>query len=179
MTTVHQIDLSSVPHGPGRSVDLEAKRRRAWERLLTDDDRRGAMEAFGRTTTGWDLPCLEAGGAYEITLYVLVVTGARLTPEQVAYLLVARWYRNTDPSAVRARLAALVSNGHVRWTRDGRYYATTEGVEYLREIEKLWLARLRVAPEKRPSAAVAAQALRRAAVEAKAATSARAKPPSP
>ncbi len=142
MTLEHHIDLSSVQPRPGQSTDLEAKRRRAWD-ALSVEDRQGAIRAYGLPVEGWQLQCHEAGGAYERTLYVLVVTGARLTPEQIAYLSVARWYRNVDPGTVRARLADMVRRGHARWTKDGRFYASDDGVFHMRAIENAWLVQQR------------------------------------
>ena len=143
MTLEHRIDLSVIPHRPGQSTDLEAKRKRAWT-ALSDEERRGAIEAYGHPVADWELPCLQAGGAYERTLYVLAVTGARLTPGQIAYLLLARWYHNTDAGTVRARLAAMVRKGHARWTKHGLYYSTDEGAAFLRTIEQSWLAQQRI-----------------------------------
>jgi len=139
MTLEHRIDLSSIPHLPGRSTDLEAKRKRLWQ-SLPEEERQGAIEVYARPVAGWELPCTEAGGAYERALYVLAVTGARLTPGQIAYALLARWHRNTDVGTVRARLAAMVRRGHARWTRDGLYYVTAEGVVHLRGVEAAWMA---------------------------------------
>lgn len=139
MTFEHHIDLSSIPHLPGRSTDLEAKRKRLWQ-SLPEDERHGAIEAYTRPVAGWEMSCVEAGPAYERALYVLAVTGARLTPGQIAYVLLARWHRNTDVGTVRARLAAMVRRGHARWTRDGLYYVTAEGITHLRGVEAAWAA---------------------------------------
>jgi hypothetical protein len=142
MTLEHRIDLSSIPPLPGRSTDLEAKRKRLWQ-SLAEDERKGAIEAYARPIAGWELPCTEAGPAYERALYVLTVTGARLTPGQIAYVLLARWHRNTDAGTVRARLATMVRRGHARWTRDGHFYATEEGIGHMRGVEAAWVARER------------------------------------
>jgi len=139
--TEHPIDLSSVPAARGRSPDLEAKRRRAWERL-SEEERAHAIRVFDQPVSGWTLPCVEAGGAYERVLYVLVVTGAWLTPAQIVYLQIARWYRNTDIATVRARLARMVQAGEARSGRYGGFVATPEGMRKLREIERSWLGRL-------------------------------------
>lgn len=112
---------------------------------LPEGERPGAIAAYDVRVTDWELPCTEAGGTYERTLYVLAVTGARLTPGQVAYVMLARWYRNTDPAAIRAKLAAMVQKGHALWTRDGRYYATEEGIAHLRMVEQAWRSRQRAA----------------------------------
>ena len=140
--TEHAIDLSSIPAEEGRSPDLEAKRRRAWERL-SEDERAHVVRVYDRATPEWSLPCGEAGGAYERVLYVLVVTGAWLTPGEIAYLQIARWYRNTDVATVRARLARMVQAGEARSGRYGGFLATPDGVLKLREIERSWLGRRR------------------------------------
>jgi hypothetical protein len=155
MTVQHRIDLSTIPLRPGQSLDLEAKRRRIWEQL-PEEERASAVAAYEAPVGDWVLPCLESGGAYERVLYVLVVTGKRLTPGQIAYVLLARWYHNTDAGTVRARLAIMVRRGHAKWTKHGLYYSTDEGVEYLRMMERAWLNRQRVIPSRRIAAAVAA-----------------------
>jgi len=135
----HGIDLSSVTPAKGRSPDLEPKRRRAWERL-SELERGWVVQVYERPVSGWTMPCVEAGGAHERVLYALVVTGAHLTPGEIVYLQVARWYRNTDIATVRARLARMVELGEAKSDRDGRFYATPEGEERLRSIERRWLA---------------------------------------
>ena len=138
----HAIDLSSIPPAPGRSPDLEPKRRRAWARL-SEDERANVVRVFDQPVLDWTLPCLEAGGAYERVLYVLVVTGAWLTPAEIVYLQIARWYRNTDEATVRARLARMVQAGEARSGRYGGFCATPDGEAKLREIERSWLGRRR------------------------------------
>ncbi|MEX2376735.1 MAG: hypothetical protein WD848_01740 [Dehalococcoidia bacterium] len=141
----HRIDLSTIPHRPGQSTDLEAKRERAWERL-TEDEREYVLQAYAEPAADeWQMPFLEVEGASERVLYVLAATGFRLTAPEIAYLLIARWFRNMDPATVRAKLAALVRGGDARNARDGRTYATEQGIEKLRRIESAWLARDRVA----------------------------------
>ena len=138
----HAIDLSSIPADKGRSPDLEAKRRRAWARL-TVGERASVVRVYEQPISQWSLPCLEAGGAYERVLYVLVVTGAWLTPAEIAYLQIAKWYRNTDEATVRARLARMVQAGEARSGRYGGFLATPDGILKLREIERSWLGRRR------------------------------------
>ena len=133
----HALDLSEVSHNPGQSPDLEPKRRRAWARL-GDDERRYIVSVYDAPVTGWELPCLEAGGSYERVLHVLVTTGRALSPDQIAYLLIARHYRNSDPTSLRKQLAVGVRRGHMRWAGRGRYAATDEGVLRLREVEQAW-----------------------------------------
>ena len=138
----HAIDLSSIPPAPGRSPGLEAKRRRAWARL-SEDERADVVRVYEQPVQDWSLPCLEAGGAYERVLYVLVVTDTWLTPAEIVYLQIARWYRNTDESTVRARLARMVQAGEARSGRYGGFCATPDGEAKLREIEGSWLGRRR------------------------------------
>ncbi|MBM3958111.1 MAG: hypothetical protein FJ313_08685, partial [Gemmatimonadetes bacterium] len=140
MSLEHAIDLSSIPAGAGRSPDLEAKRRRAWARL-SDGERVHVVRVYGRPVAERAMPFAEAGGAYERVLYLLVATRAALTPAEVAYLQIARWYRNTDVATVRARLARMVEAGEARVREDGRFYATPRGLLALGEIEERWLAR--------------------------------------
>ncbi len=137
MTLEHKIDLSATPERPGQSRDLETKRRRLWERL-DDRERAGAIEAYDTRSDVIEMPCLEAGGAYERVLYALVVTGKRLTPAQISYVLLSRWYHNTDPETIRSKLAAMVERDHAKWTKYGSYYATDAGVEHLKKIEYGW-----------------------------------------
>ena len=144
MTSEHRIDLSSIPHRPGQSEGLEARRKRAWD-ALTEPERPGVIEAYGRPVTDWEMPCIEAGGVYERVLYALAVTWTRLSPAQIAYLLIARWYKGADQATIRTKLALMVSKGHARWTRDGRYYATEEGVTFMRGVEAAWARRQRAA----------------------------------
>ena len=146
--TEHAIDLSSIPAARGRSPDLEAKRRRAWARL-SEEERVHAVQVFEQPVSGWSLPCAEAGGAYERVLYVLVVTHAWLTPAEIVYLQIARWYRNTDIATVRARLARMAQAGEARSGARGGFLATPDGVAKLREIERSWLGRQRRARDRR------------------------------
>lgn len=141
-STEHRIDLSSIPATAGRSPDLEGKRRRAWARL-SEDERVHVLRVFGQPVQDWTLPCLEAGGAYERVLYVLAVTDDWLTPAEIVYLQIARWYRNTDEATVRARLARMVREGDARAGRFGGYAATPDGVAKLEEIQGSWLGRRR------------------------------------
>ena len=80
----HKIDLSAVPHKPGQSTDLEAKRARAWERL-TEDEREYVVEHYGdrEPENQPQAPFLEVKDAYERVLYILAVTGQRFTPMDV------------------------------------------------------------------------------------------------
>lgn len=132
----HKIDLSATPHKAGQSQDLETKRRRLWERL-PEDERVAAIEAY-EVPALIEMPLLQSGGAYERVLYVLVSTGKRLTPEQLSYVILARWYHNTDAATIRAKLAMMVERGHARWTKHGRYYSTDEGIAHMRAIEYGW-----------------------------------------
>ena len=136
----HSIDLTGLPPAPGRPPDLEAKRRRAWSRLA-GDQRRWAVLAYDRPIAHWEMPCGDAGGAYERVLYALVVLDTPLSPEEVSYLLIARWYRNSDVATIRARLARMVQAGEAKWAGRGRYVATSRGVDRLRERERQWLER--------------------------------------
>jgi hypothetical protein len=149
MTLQHQIDLSTVPHRPGQSTDLEPKRLRAWERL-TAPERKQVIAAYSAPVSGWAAPFSAFGGSYERVLFVLASSRARLSPNQVSYLLVARWYHNVDPETVRVRLSVMVRRGHARWTKDGQYYATDAGIEHLRTFERSWLERTRPRPAPRP-----------------------------
>lgn len=144
MTSRHRIDLSSIPHRPGQSEGLEARRKRAWD-ALTESERPGVIEAYGRPVTDWEMPCIEAGGVYERALYALAATWTRLSPAQIGYLLIARWYKSADQATIRTKLALMVSKGHARWTRDGRYYATEEGVTFMRAVEAAWVRRQQAA----------------------------------
>lgn len=148
MATEHRIDLSVIPHRPGQSEGLEARRKRAWD-TLTESERPGVIEAYGRPVTNWEMPCIEAGGVYERTLYALVVLWARLTPGQIGYMLIARWHKGADQTTIRTKLALMVSKGHARWTRDGRYYATEEGAVFMRAVETAWAVRQRAAMRER------------------------------
>ena len=132
---IHNIDLSSVPHRPGQSTDLEAKRQRAWARL-SDEEKEWVIGA-------WDLtgmipsapPFREMRSAGDRVLYVLVGTEESLTPLELCYLMIARWFRNIDPATARAKMAQLVSQGYARYTGIGRTMATEAGLEALEELK--------------------------------------------
>ena len=136
----HKIDLSAVPHKPGQSTDLEAKRARAWGRL-TEDEREYVVEHYGdrEPENQPQAPFLEVKGAYERVLYILAVTGQRFTPMELSYLMIARWFRNMDVTTIRARVAAMVQCGDARTARDGRVHITTNGAERLDRIDRSWV----------------------------------------
>ncbi len=136
----HGIDLSGVTHRHGQSPDLEPKRQRAWERL-DERERRYVVGVYNREVSGWDLPFLEVGGAYERVLYVLVTTDRALSAEQIAYLLIARHYRNADINSIRKQLAVGVRQAHLRLVGHDRYGSTDDADEKIRSIERNWQAR--------------------------------------
>ena len=69
-------------------------------------------------------------------LYVLVGTEESLTPGELSYLMIARWFRNIDPATARAKMAALVRQGMARSTGVGRTMATEPGLEKLEEMAR-------------------------------------------
>ena len=104
----HNIDLSSIPHRPGQSIDLEAKRQRAWARL-SDEEKEWVLTAWDLTGMIPSAPAFrEMPDAANRVLYVLVGTEESLTPGELSYLMIARWFRNIDPATARAKMAALV-----------------------------------------------------------------------
>lgn len=131
---VHNIDLSSVPHQPGQSLDLEAKRRRAWGRL-SDEEKEWILEAWDLTGMIPSAPAFrELKSAGDRVLYVLVGTEESLTPLELCYLMIARWFRNIDPATARAKMAQLVNQGAARYTGIGRTIGTEVGLERLEEL---------------------------------------------
>ena len=131
---VHNIDLTSVPHQPGQSLDLEAKRQRAWNRL-SDEEKEWILEAWDLTGMIPSAPAFrELKSAGDRVLYVLVGTEESLTPLELCYLMIARWFRNIDPATARAKMAQLVNQGAARYTGIGRTMATEVGLERLEEL---------------------------------------------
>jgi hypothetical protein len=132
----HDIDLSRVPHLPGRSTDLEPKRLRAWARL-TDDERAYVTQHFAALApeTRWRVTFGDMKDTYERVLYVLAVTDLRFSPAELTYMMIARWYRNVDQATVRAKLADLVNRGEARSAYDGRVHITANGRNRLDEID--------------------------------------------
>lgn len=132
----HDIDLSSVPHRAGQSQDLEVKRRRAWDRL-SDEEKSWVADAWDLTGMIPSAPAFrEMQTASDRVLYVLVGTEESLTPLELCYLMIARWFRNIDPATARAKMAQLVSQGCARYTGIGRTTATEAGLEKLEEMAK-------------------------------------------
>jgi len=132
----HNIDLSSIPHRPGQSTDLEAKRKRAWARL-TDEEKEWALTAWDLTGMIPTAPAFrEMSNASDRVLYVLVGTEESLTPGELSYLMIARWFRNIDPATARAKMAALARQGLARSTGVGRTMATEPGLEKLEDMAK-------------------------------------------
>ena len=132
----HDIDLSSVPHRAGQSQDLEVKRRRAWNRL-SEEEKLWVADAWDLTGMIPSAPAFrEMQTASDRVLYVLVGTEESLTPLELCYLMIARWFRNIDPATARAKMAQLVSQGNARYTGIGRTTATEAGLEKLEEMAK-------------------------------------------
>ena len=136
----HRIDLSRVTHRHGQSPDLEPKRQRAWDRL-DDRERRYVVSVYNKPVTDWDLPFSEVSSAYERVLYVLVTTDRALSAEQIAYLLIARHYRNADITSIRKQIAIGVRQEHLRLVGHNRYGSTDDADEKLKIIEQQWRAR--------------------------------------
>jgi len=131
---VHHIDLTQVPHREGQSRDLEAKRVRAWDRL-DDEEKEWVLNAWEHTSPIPRAPAFrEMGNATDRVLYVLVGTEESLTPNELCYLMIARWFRNIDPATARAKMALLVRQGLARYTGVGRTIATEPGLSYLEEL---------------------------------------------
>ena len=132
----HDIDLSSVTHRPGQSQDLEVKRQRAWKRL-SEEEKLWVIDAWELTGIIPSAPAFrEMQNASDRVLYVLVGTEESLTPDELCYLMIARWFRNIDPATARAKMAQLVSQGYARYTGIGRTTATEVGLVKLEEMAK-------------------------------------------
>ena len=132
----HDIDLSSVTHRPGQSQDLEVKRQRAWK-LLSEEEKLWVIDAWELTGIIPSAPAFrEMQNASDRVLYVLVGTEESLTPDELCYLMIARWFRNIDPATARAKMAQLVSQGYARYTGIGRTTATEVGLVKLEEMAK-------------------------------------------
>ena len=132
----HDIDLSSVTHRPGQSQDLEVKRQRAWKRL-SEEERLWVIDAWELTGMIPSAPAFrEMQNASDRVLYVLVGTEESLTPDELCYLMIARWFRNIDPATARAKMAQLVSQGYARYTGIGRTTATEVGLVKLEDMAK-------------------------------------------
>ena len=132
----HDIDLSSVPHRPGQSKDLEVKRQRAWKRL-SEEERLWVTDAWELTGMIPSAPAFrEMQNASDRVLYVLVGTEESLTPDELCYLMIARWFRNIDPATARAKMAQLVSQRYARYTGIGRTTATEVGLVKLEDMAK-------------------------------------------
>ncbi len=136
----HSIDLSRVTHRRGQSPDLEPKRQRAWDRM-DDREQRYVVSVYNKPITDWDLPFAELGSAYERVLYVLVTTDRALSADQIAYLLIARHYRNADITSIRKQLAIGVRQTHLRLVGHDRYGSTEDADEKIRQIEQQWRAK--------------------------------------
>jgi len=67
---------------------------------------------------------------------VLVGTEESLTPNELSYLMIARWFRNLDPATARAKMALLVKQGMARYTGVGRTMAVEAGLEKLEEMAR-------------------------------------------
>jgi hypothetical protein len=133
---VHNINLSSVPHRPGQSTDLEAKRLRAWARL-SDEEKEWVLVAWDLTGMIPSAPAFrEMGNASDRVLYVLVGTEESLTPGELSYLMIARWFRNIDSATARAKMAQLVTQGLARYTGVGRTMAMETGLEKLEDMAR-------------------------------------------
>ncbi len=132
----HDIDLSSVPHRPGQSQELEVKRQRAWKRL-SEEEKLWVIGAWELTGMIPSAPTFrEMQNASDRVLYVLVGTEESLTPDELCYLMIARWFRNIDPATARGKMAQLVSQGYARYTGIGRTTATEVGLVKLEEMAK-------------------------------------------
>jgi len=132
----HDIDLTSVTHRPGQSQDLEVKRQRAWKRL-SQEEKLWVIDAWELTGMIPSAPAFrEMQNASDRVLYVLVGTEESLTPDELCYLMIARWFRNIDPATARAKMAQLVSQGYARYTGIGRTTATEVGLVKLEEMAK-------------------------------------------
>jgi hypothetical protein len=132
----HNVDLSAIPHRPGQSHDLEAKRLRAWERM-SDEEKSWVLDAWDLTGMIPSAPAFrEMRSASDRVLYVLVGTEESLTPLELCYLMIARWFRNIDPATARAKMAQLVSQGYARYTGVGRTMATEAGLEKLEDMAR-------------------------------------------
>ena len=132
----HDIDLSSVTHRPGQSQDLEVKRQRAWKRL-SEEEKLWVIDAWELTGMIPSAPAFrEMQNASDRVLYVLVGTEESLTPDELCYLMIARWFRNIDPATARAKMAQLVSQGSARYTGIGRTTGTEVGLVKLEEMAK-------------------------------------------
>ena len=132
----HDIDLSSVTHRPGQSQDLEVKRQRAWKRL-SEEEKLWVIDAWELAGMIPSAPAFrEMQNASDRVLYVLVGTEESLTPDELCYLMIARWFRNIDPATARAKMAQLVSQGYARYTGIGRTTATEVGLVKLEEMAK-------------------------------------------
>ena len=132
----HDIDLSSVTHRPGQSQDLEVKRQRAWKRL-SEEEKLWVIDAWELTGMIPSAPAFrEMQNASDRVLYVLVGTEESLTPDELCYLMIARWFRNIDPATARAKMAQLVSQGYARYTGIGRTTATEVGLVKLEDMAK-------------------------------------------
>mgnify|MGYP006098148855 CR=1 FL=1 len=130
----HNIDLSAIPHRLGQSTDLEAKRQRAWARL-SDEEKEWVIAAWDVAEMVPSAPAFrELKSAGDRVLYVLVGTEESLTPLELCYLMIARWFRNIDPATTRAKMAQLVNQGYARYTGIGRTMATEAGLFALEEL---------------------------------------------
>ena len=85
----------------------------------------------------------EMSTASDRVLYVLVGTEESLTPAELSYLMIARWFRNIDPATARAKMAQLVEVGLARYTGVGRTMATELGLEKLEEMARSSVSRSR------------------------------------
>ena len=131
---IHNIDLSAIEHRPGQSTDLEAKRQRAWSRL-SDEEKEWVIAAWDLTGMIPSAPAFrELKSAGDRVLYVLVGTEESLTPLELCYLMIARWFRNIDPATARAKMAQLVNQGYARYTGIGRTMGTEAGLDALEEL---------------------------------------------
>lgn len=119
--------------------NMSARKAALWEQL-SKSSRRRVMKSYGFELFHWKTiaPFSSLSGALEKVLYALFMATSPHTLEEIEYLLIARWYSNTDINTIRARVATLAMDGLISDKGNGRYAITTAGRERLADITKFW-----------------------------------------
>ena len=117
---------------------VAAARKRALGRL-TDEERQRVGGFLGKDASDRTPPFAVLRTAYERMLFALGAVNAPLSPNELVYLLLARWDSNTDAWSVRRRLALAVQQDEAHSVQGGRYLIASAGIGHLDAVERAWM----------------------------------------
>ena len=104
-------------------------------KVMSKEEKKWIVRAWDMTGSIPNAPAFrEMSNATDRVLYVLAATDESLTPTELCYLMIARWFRNIDPATARAKMAQLVNKGYARHTGIGRTSSTEMGLEHLQNM---------------------------------------------